>query len=72
MKSLLVFIIKIYQYMISPWLGQNCRFYPSCSNYSKESIEVHGPIKGLWLTLKRLVKCHPFCNGGYDPVPERE
>jgi len=64
-----IFIIFLYQKMISPWLPSSCRFYPSCSNYSKNAILKHGIFKGIFLTLKRLLKCHPFHSGGYDPVP---
>ncbi len=68
MRRLLQLPIRIYQFTISPLLGNCCRFYPSCSNYALEAIEKHG-WKGLWLTLKRLCKCHPFHPGGVDPVP---
>ncbi len=63
-------LIVIYQKMISPFLGSRCRFYPSCSNYAKESFKYHGVLKALWLTTKRLLKCHPLHPGGYDPVPD--
>ncbi|WP_341793990.1 MULTISPECIES: membrane protein insertion efficiency factor YidD [unclassified Rickettsia] len=69
MTSILLLIIKFYQYFISPLLGNNCRFYPSCSEYAKDAIIIHGNFKGLWLVFKRIIKCHPFCQGGYDPVP---
>lgn len=71
MRLILVFIIKAYKYLISPLLGNNCRFYPSCSMYAIESLETHGVPKGLYLTLVRLLKCHPFHEGGIDPVPEK-
>ncbi|WP_253307780.1 membrane protein insertion efficiency factor YidD [Rickettsia endosymbiont of Orchestes rusci] len=71
MTSILLLIIKFYQYFISPLLGNNCRFYPSCSEYAKDAIIIHGNFKGLWLVFKRIIKCHPFCQGGYDPVPLR-
>jgi putative membrane protein insertion efficiency factor len=61
--------IKGYRYLISPLLGQNCRFYPSCSSYAEEAIQQHGVIKGGVLAVKRLCKCHPYHPGGYDPVP---
>jgi len=60
--------IKLYQWLLSPWLGTNCRFEPSCSHYALESLESHG-VKGLWLTARRLLRCHPFATAGYDPVP---
>ncbi|KEA62359.1 Protein YidD [Marinobacterium lacunae] len=67
--QLLKLPIKAYQYLISPVLGSNCRFYPSCSHYTLEAIETHGPIRGLWLGIKRILRCHPFSEGGIDPVP---
>ena len=72
-KSTLVFIliipIKIYQTIISPLLGPRCIFYPSCSQYAIEALKLHGIVKGCWLIMKRLVKCHPLNSGGNDPVP---
>ncbi|MBV1789540.1 membrane protein insertion efficiency factor YidD [Marinobacterium sp. D7] len=68
--QVLKFPIRVYQYLISPLLGSNCRFYPSCSHYSLEAIETHGPLRGCWLGLKRILRCHPFSEGGIDPVPE--
>ncbi|MCD8175604.1 MAG: membrane protein insertion efficiency factor YidD [Phascolarctobacterium sp.] len=64
----IVLIIKCYQVFISPLLGTHCRFYPTCSAYAVEAIEKKGALKGAWMTLKRLLKCHPFHPGGYDPV----
>ncbi|MGZ8952976.1 MAG: membrane protein insertion efficiency factor YidD, partial [Methylobacter sp.] len=64
-------IIKFYKYFISPLLGDRCRFYPSCSSYSLEALQLHGAIIGSYLSLKRLLKCHPFHEGGIDPVPEK-
>ncbi|ELV07513.1 membrane protein insertion efficiency factor YidD [Wohlfahrtiimonas chitiniclastica] len=69
MKTILIGLIKLYQLILSPWVGQQCRFTPSCSNYSIEAIQKYGAIKGCWLTFKRLIRCHPFCDGGKDPVP---
>ena len=71
MKHLLILLIKFYQYFISPWLGKNCCFHPTCSSYAYEAINNHGTIKGLFFALKRLLKCHPFTDGGYDPVPKK-
>jgi hypothetical protein len=68
---MLIAIIKFYKYFISPLLGSNCRFYPSCSSYSLEALQRHGAMIGSYLTLKRLLKCHPFHQGGIDPVPEK-
>jgi putative membrane protein insertion efficiency factor len=68
---MLIAIIKFYKYFISPVLGDRCRFYPSCSNYSLEALQLHGALIGTYLTLKRLLRCHPFHEGGIDPVPEK-
>jgi putative membrane protein insertion efficiency factor len=67
---LLVALIKAYQYLLSPFLGRHCRFYPTCSQYGVESLLRHGAIKGSYLTLTRICKCQPFHPGGCDPVPE--
>jgi uncharacterized protein len=69
LKKFFIFLIKAYQVMGSPFVGNECRFTPSGSEYSIESIRKHGIIKGLWLTLKMLLKCHPYHKGGNDPVP---
>ena len=60
--------INLYRYLISPLLGNNCRYLPTCSEYTKESIIKYGVVKGFWLGLKRIVKCHPWGKGGYDPI----
>jgi len=62
-------IIRVYQYTLSPLLGPSCRFYPSCSEYAHQAIMRHGPLKGLFLSVKRILRCHPFHPGGVDPVP---
>lgn len=62
-------IIYIYQNLISPLIPARCRYIPTCSQYSKESIKKHGPFKGIVLTFKRIIKCHPWGGGGYDPIP---
>lgn len=72
MKSLLIWIIKAYRYVLSPWLGRQCRFTPSCSMYGLQAIEHHGAVRGSWLTCYRILRCNPFCEGGYDPVPGLE
>jgi putative membrane protein insertion efficiency factor len=69
-RQLLMWIIRAYQLAISPMLGPRCRFYPSCSCYAYTAIERYGVLRGLWLGLRRLLRCHPFTEGGYDPVPE--
>jgi len=72
MKRILLALIAVYRYAISPYLGDNCRFYPSCACYAEEAIQKHGVLKGSWLSLKRVSRCHPFHPGGYDPVPPVE
>jgi putative membrane protein insertion efficiency factor len=67
----LIGLIRGYQYALSPMLGQRCKYYPSCSNYAIGAIREHGPIKGIGLASWRLLRCNPFSNGGYDPVPTR-
>ncbi len=61
--------IRAYQLVISPMLGPRCRFHPTCSDYAIEALRTHGVITGLWLSLCRILRCHPFCAGGIDPVP---
>lgn len=61
--------IHLYRLVLSPLLPRACRFHPSCSTYALEALKVHGPGKGSWLTFRRLTRCHPFCEGGLDPVP---
>ena len=65
----LILLVKIYQLVISPWLGPKCRFNPSCSHYAIEAFNKHGIFRGFWLTLKRIARCHPWGGSGYDPVP---
>jgi len=69
MKYILMGIIKVYKLLISPFFPNSCRFYPTCSEYSYDAIKKFGSIKGGWLGIKRISKCHPFHPGGYDPVP---
>ncbi|MBL8420129.1 MAG: membrane protein insertion efficiency factor YidD [Dechloromonas sp.] len=69
MKRVLKALIHAYQYGLSPFLGRSCRYYPSCSAYALEAVEKYGAIKGGWLGVKRIARCHPWHLGGYDPVP---
>lgn len=72
MKRIFIVIIKVYQKLLSPLLGPRCCYYPSCSQYAKEAIDIHGPLKGSWLAIKRISRCHPLAEGGHDPVPVNE
>lgn len=69
MKVILLGLIRAYQYLVSPWLGNRCRFHPSCSSYAAEALQKHGLLKGLKLAAFRLGRCHPWSDGGHDPVP---
>ena len=71
MQKILVMLLKVYQYLVSPGFGQTCRFYPSCSCYAIEAVEKRGVLMGLWLTIRRIGRCHPWHPGGFDPVPEK-
>jgi putative membrane protein insertion efficiency factor len=64
-----ILLIRFYQYVISPAIGPKCRYTPTCSQYGIEALKLHGPIKGLWLTMKRIGRCNPWGGSGYDPVP---
>lgn len=70
--SLMLGLIRAYQLLISPLLGPRCRHLPSCSEYTAEAIRLHGPVRGGWLGLRRIVRCHPWGSSGYDPVPGSE
>jgi putative membrane protein insertion efficiency factor len=69
LRAVLVLPIRLYQWTISPLLGVNCRYAPSCSAYAIEAIATHGPLRGGWLGLRRILRCHPWGGSGYDPVP---
>ena len=71
MQRLLMALVRGYRLMLSPWLGSACRFEPTCSAYSLEALERHGAAMGSYLTVRRLARCHPWCQGGRDPVPAR-
>jgi hypothetical protein len=69
MTRALIAVLAAYRYALSPMLGRNCRFHPSCSEYAQEALERHGALRGLWLALRRVGRCQPWHPGGYDPVP---
>ncbi len=69
MSKLLIGLIKIYQMVLSPWIGRECRFFPTCSHYSIEAIERYGFFRGSWLMIARIIRCNPWGGSGYDPVP---
>jgi hypothetical protein len=68
-QRLLIALIRLYQLALSPFIGNQCRFTPTCSNYAKEAVEKHGALKGSWMALRRIGRCHPWHPGGHDPVP---
>jgi putative membrane protein insertion efficiency factor len=72
MRWLIIQLIRGYRYLLSPWLGSRCRFYPSCSAYALTAVERFGALRGSWLAVQRLLRCHPWHAGGVDPVPDRE
>jgi putative membrane protein insertion efficiency factor len=69
MTRVLIILVATYRYALSPMLGRSCRFHPSCSAYAQEALERHGALRGVWLALRRIGRCHPWHHGGYDPVP---
>lgn len=70
MRTFILTLIRAYRYLLSPWLGRHCRFWPSCSEYAEEAVRRHGPFRGVWLALGRIARCHPWNPGGSDPVPD--
>jgi putative membrane protein insertion efficiency factor len=72
MKWILIGLLKAYRFAISPLYGQVCRYHPTCSAYALEAVTVHGSIKGSWMAVRRIGRCHPWAAGGYDPVPARK
>ena len=70
MRDLLMALVRGYRLLLSPWLGSACRFEPTCSVYALQALEAHGAAAGSYLTLRRLARCHPWCDGGHDPVPQ--
>jgi len=68
----LIGLVRLYGLLISPWLGSNCRYQPTCSSYAIEALQVHGALRGTWLAAKRIGRCHPWGGSGYDPVPGTE
>ena len=70
MRTLLIALVQLYRWFVSPLLGRNCRFYPSCSSYALEALERHGAVRGSLLATRRICRCHPWNPGGFDPVPE--
>lgn len=70
-RRLLIALVQAYRLLLSPWLGSGCRFEPTCSAYALEALNRHGALAGTGLTLRRLARCHPWCAGGCDPVPEQ-
>ena len=65
-------LVWIYRILVSPWLGNNCRYTPSCSQYALDALRLHGAFRGSWLAMKRIGRCHPWGGSGYDPVPEKK
>jgi putative membrane protein insertion efficiency factor len=71
-RAVLIALVKLYRLTLSPWIGSACRFTPTCSAYSLQALEQHGAAAGTYLTLARLARCHPWCAGGHDPVPDEK
>ncbi|KAA3646817.1 MAG: membrane protein insertion efficiency factor YidD [Bacteroidetes bacterium] len=71
-SRILIFFVRVYQYTISPIFGANCRYSPTCSTYAVDALTIHGPLKGSFLAIKRILSCHPWGGHGYDPVPKKK
>ena len=71
MRIIIIGLIRIYQLFVSPLLGPSCRYFPTCSEYAIEAVKIHGIFKGSFLAIRRVLRCHPGCPGGHDPVPEK-
>ena len=69
MKTFLLWLVRAYRYLLSPWWGRSCRFAPTCSEFAVEALERHGALRGSWLAVRRVSRCHPWHAGGFDPVP---
>lgn len=72
MKTLLILLVRGYQIVLSPWIGQSCRFTPTCSNYAIDALKEHGALRGSWMAIRRIGRCHPWHEGGHDPVPPKD
>jgi uncharacterized protein len=72
MRIIIIGLIRTYQLFISPLLGPSCRYYPTCSEYALEAVKIHGIFKGSFLAIHRVLRCHPGCDGGHDPVPQKK
>ena len=70
LRRAMIGLLRAYQLIVRPWLGQRCRFHPGCSSYAIEALDKHGVLRGSWLAMRRIARCHPFHPGGHDPVPE--
>lgn len=68
-KTFLLGVIRAYRYVLSPWIGNGCRYWPTCSEYAMDAVELHGPLRGSWMMLARIARCNPYATGGVDPVP---
>ncbi len=72
MQKILILSVRVYRYAVSPFLGNTCRFYPTCSSYAEQALTEHGTVMGSWLAIRRICRCHPWHAGGVDPVPHNQ